>query len=796
VFSASLEIVLTIAFREAVSRRHAYLTLEHLLYALAHDPEGERILKACGVDLQRLRRELNDFLEESVERLRRGQEREPEQTVAFRRVLQTAVLHVQSAQRAEVNAGDILAAMLQQSKSQAARLLENQGVTRLTILEFISHGITRDGSVDRVTGPDGEAPAGSGEEGPASSRDPLGAYCVSLTDRARAGLLDPLIGRTSELQRTIEVLCRRRKNNPVFVGEAGVGKTAMAEGLAMRLLQEDVPEVLHGAEVFSLDTSALLAGTRFRGDFEERFKAVMRSLAARPRAILFIDEIHSTVGAGATAGGTMDLATMIKPVLTAGDLRVIGSTTFEEFKQIEKDRALARRLQKIVIDEPSIEETVKILSGLRARYEEHHGVTYTNAALDAAARLAARHLRDYKLPDSAIDVIDEAGAVTRLARAGATVPSSSEPSTEPSSEPPPPTSARRTLEQRTASVPVVDANDIEAIVARMARIPARQASASDRERLRTLEESLERVVFGQHEAVHLVAQAIKRSRAGLGLPDHPAGTFLFTGPTGVGKTELARQLAILLGNEFVRFDMSEYMEKHAVARLIGAPPGYVGFEQGGLLVDAVRTHPYSVVLLDEIEKAHPDIYNVLLQVMDHATLTDNTGRKADFRNVVLILTSNAGSRELSAGAIGFEGSDRSGGTASRDAAAKSKAAIERVFSPEFRNRLDAIVTFGRLSPDVMETIVEKFILQLEAQLAERHVAIILTSEARAWLATKGYDPIYGARPLARVIQRDVRDPLTDELLFGHLEHGGTVTIGVVEDKLSFSYQPKETESVN
>ncbi len=768
-FSASLEIVLTIAFREAVSRRHAYLTLEHLLYALAHDPEGERILKACGVDLQRLRRELNDFLEESVERLRRGQEREPEQTVAFRRVLQTAVLHVQSAQRAEVNAGDILAAMLQQSKSQAARLLESQGVTRLTVLEFISHGITRDGSSEHVTGAEGDAPSGSGEEGPSSSRDPLASYCLSLTDRARAGLLDPLIGRTTELQRTIEVLCRRRKNNPVFVGEAGVGKTAMAEGLAIRLLQEDVPEILRGAEVFSLDTSALLAGTRFRGDFEERFKAVMRSLAARPRAILFIDEIHSTVGAGATAGGTMDLATMIKPVLTAGDLRVIGSTTFEEFKQIEKDRALARRLQKIVIDEPSIEETVRILSGLRARYEEHHEVTYTSAALDAAARLASRHLRDYKMPDSAIDVIDEAGAVTRLARAAGST-----------------------------TAPVVDAGDIEAIVARMARIPARQASSSDRERLRTLEESLERVVFGQHEAVHLVAQAIKRSRAGLGLPDHPAGTFLFTGPTGVGKTELARQLAILLGNEFVRFDMSEYMEKHAVARLIGAPPGYVGFEQGGLLVDAVRTHPYSVVLLDEIEKAHPDIYNVLLQVMDHATLTDNTGRKADFRNVVLILTSNAGSREMSAGAIGFEGggADRAGGTATRDAAAKSKAAIERVFSPEFRNRLDAIVTFGRLSPDVMETIVEKFILQLEAQLAERHVAITLTPEARAWLATKGYDPVFGARPLARVIQRDVRDPLTDELLFGRLEHGGTVTIAIEGGTLSFSYAPKVSETVN
>jgi ATP-dependent Clp protease ATP-binding subunit ClpA len=577
------------------------------------------------------------------------------------------------------------------------------------------------------------------------------------------------------------VLCRRRKNNPVFVGEAGVGKTAMAEGLATRLLAEDVQEVLQEAEVFALDTGALLAGTRFRGDFEERFKAVIAALAARPKAILFIDEIHSTVGAGAVTGGTMDLATLLKPLLTSGELRVIGSTTFEEFKHIEKDRALARRLQKIAIDEPSIEETVKILGGLRSRYEEHHKVKYTDAALEAAAKLAARHLRDYRLPDSAIDLIDEAGAVMRL------------------KAPPEP-----------AAVAVVDATDIEPIVARMARIPARQASSSDRERLRTLEESLERVVFGQHEAVHLVAQAIKRSRAGLGQPDRPAGCFLFTGPTGVGKTELAKQLAIQLGNEFVRFDMSEYMEKHAVARLIGAPPGYVGFEQGGQLVDAVRTHPYSVVLLDEIEKAHPDIYNVLLQVMDHATLTDNTGRKADFRNVVLILTSNAGSREMSASTIGFAdrggaGSGATGGSGGagsnetdldtpwrRTAASKSKAAIERVFSPEFRNRLDAIVTFSSLTPAAMETIVEKFVLQLEGQLAERHVAITLTPEARAWLAKKGYDPVFGARPLGRVIQREVRDPLTDEVLFGKLEHGGTATIGVRGDVLTFSYVERQT----
>ncbi|HEX5213853.1 MAG TPA: ATP-dependent Clp protease ATP-binding subunit ClpA [Vicinamibacterales bacterium] len=803
-FSASLEIVLTLAYREAVTRRHPYLTLEHLLYALAHDNEGERILKGCGVDLPRLRKELTQYLDQSLEPMRRGQERQPEQTAAFQRVLQTAILHVQSAQKAEAQAGDILAAIMQQPKTHAAQLLEAQGVTRLDILEFIAHGVSKTPIDEDPLAPDataaGGAAAGAGDEGSATSRDPLKAYCANLTERALQGKLDPLIGRSAELQRTIEVLARRRKNNPVFVGEAGVGKTAMAEGLAARLAGDDVPDMLEGAEVFSLDTSALLAGTRFRGDFEERFKAVIRALASRPRAILFIDEMHSTVGAGATTGGTMDLATMIKPILTTGDLRVIGSTTFEEYKHIEKDRALARRLQKIVIDEPSIEETVKILSGLRSRYEAHHRVKYTDAALEAAAKLAARHLRDYKLPDSAIDVLDETGAVTRLRQRPASAqqapaegqgprPKAQEQAAATTQDPSPKT-------QVEAEPPTIEAADIEAIVSRMARIPARQASSSDRERLRTLEESLERVVFGQKEAVHLVAQSIKRSRAGLGMPERPAGAFLFTGPTGVGKTELAKQLAMLLGNEFIRFDMSEYMEKHAVARLIGAPPGYVGFEQGGLLVDAVRTHPYAVVLLDEIEKAHPDIYNILLQVMDHATLTDNSGRKADFRNVVLILTSNAGSREMSAKNIGFsEGSsDVSRDDATRRAAAtKSKAAIERVFSPEFRNRLDAIVTFGNLSMEVMETIVEKFVLQLEAQLAERHVAITLSPEARAWLARKGYDPIYGARPLARVVQKDVRDPLTDEILFGKLENGGTVTIGVDGDKLAFSYAAREPQ---
>src|SRR4051794_6966883 len=713
--------------------------------------------------------------------MKRGDAREPEQTAAFRRVLQTAVLHVQSAQRGEVEAGDIFAAILQQPRTHAAQLLADQGVTRLDILEYISHGISKvPASGTQGAGAHGTE-AGGGDEGSSTARDPLAAYCSNLSDRARQGKLDPLIGRATELQRTIEVLCRRRKNNPVFVGEAGVGKTAMAEGLAVRLLADDAPEALKDAEIFALDTAGLLAGTRFRGDFEERFKAVINALHSRPKAILFIDEIHSTVGAGATTGGTMDLATLIKPMLTAGELRVIGSTTFDEYKHIEKDRALARRLQKIAIEEPSIDEAIRILAGLKSRYADYHRVTYTDAALEAAVKLAARHLRDYRLPDSAIDLLDEAGSVARLA-APASVPSDLRDRPDQPDLP----------DQRDRPV-VVDASDIEAIVARIARIPARQASSSDRERLRTLEESLQRVVFGQHDAVHLVAQAIKRSRAGLGQPDRPAGCFLFTGPTGVGKTELAKQLALQLGNEFSRIDMSEYMEKHAVARLIGAPPGYVGFEQGGLLVDMVRTHPYSVVLLDEIEKAHPDIYNILLQVMDHAALTDNTGRKADFRNVVLILTSNAGSREMSAASIGFDAGagDAQDERLRKAAAGKSKAAIEKVFSPEFRNRLDAIVTFCTLSASVMEQIVDKFVLQLEQQLAERHVAITLTEPARAWLATKGYDPVFGARPLARVVQKEVRDPLTDQILFGALEHGGTVTIGIEDDALTFAYEGKK-----
>ena len=765
-FSASLEVILNIAYREAVTRRHTHFTLEHLLYALAHDPEGERILSACGADLPELRHALDEHLG-TLETFATGRQvDEPDQTLAFRRALQAAVLHVQSAGREEVRSGDVLAAILQQSTTYAAQLLKTQHIERLDILNYISHGISKVPLLKNdVANRDSNSEIKVGDEASTTAQDPLSAYTVNLSEQAKTGDLDPLIGRVAEMQRTLQILCRRRKNNPIFVGDAGVGKTALAEGLASRLIGDDIPSRLAGAEVFSLDTAALLAGTKFRGDFEERFKAVIDSLTCRPNPILFIDEVHATVGAGATTGGTMDFATLIKPVLTAGRLRVIGSTTTDEFKQVEKNRALARRLQRVVVEEPSVAETIKILEGLRDQYAHHHGVTYTDEALATAVTLSKRYLRESRMPDSAIDVIDEAGAV--LAMQNPLIGESS-----PKGKP-----------------PEVTVEVIERVVARIARIPEKQTSASEKERLRTLEESLQRVVFGQVEAVRAVTTAIKRARAGLSIPERPVGCFLFTGPTGVGKTELAKQLALHLGNEFIRYDMSEYMEKHAVARLIGAPPGYVGFEQGGLLVDAVRAHPYSVVLLDEIEKAHSDVYNILLQVMDHATLTDNSGRKADFRNVVLIMTSNAGSREASASAIGFS-DDQSSPINGR-----MKAAIERVFSPEFRNRLDTIVSFANLNPKVMETIVEKFILQLEAQLAERRVAITLEPAACAWLANKGYDSAYGARPLARVIQTKVRNPLTDEILFGDLEQGGTVRIGLSKDSLTFSIEatvPKDT----
>ena len=756
-FNASLERVLNVAAREAMVRRHADLTVEHLLFAAAHDPEGEEILEAAGADVPRLRHELGEFLEQTLQKLPPGSRRPPQQTLAFRRVLQTAVVHVQSAGKDEAGVGDMLAALMRdgddqrpgRGRSHAVELLESHGVTRLDLLNFISHGVRKNPPRPRPGEGEG-APGGEGEEESGPSRDPLAAYASNLTERARAGKLDPVIGRVREMKRALEVLCRRRKNNPVFVGEPGVGKTAIVEGLAQKLLEESGPEALKGAEIFALDTGALLAGTRYRGDFEERFKGVIQALKKRPLPVLFIDEMHTMVGAGATTGGTMDLANLIKPILTEGEIRLMGSTTFEEFKHIEKDRALARRVQRIDVDEPNEGDTVRILQGLRARYEEHHKVRYTDGALEVAARLARRHLRDLRLPDSAIDVIDEAGAALRLD--------------------PPEDGAR-----------VVDTPQIEGVVSRMARIPETQASTNDRERLRTLGDALKRVVFGQDEAVEQVASAIKRSRAGLGPPERPAGAFLFTGPTGVGKTELAKQLAKHLGNEFHRYDMSEYGEKHSVSRLIGAPPGYVGFEQGGLLVDAVRQHPYSVVLLDEVEKAHPDLMGILLQVMDSATLTDNTGRKADFRQVILIMTSNAGSREMSQASIGFAGDHE------QDTKARGKQALERFFTPEFRNRLDGIITFRPLTPEVMETIVDKFVQELESQLRERKVAIDLRPEARAHLAKVGFDPVYGARPLSRLVQTEVRNPLTDEILFGRLEHGGTVHVGFDGEKLAFDY---------
>ena len=747
-FTPALERILVIAAQGAQDRRHAHLTTEHVLLAIALDPVGRRVLHGSGVDVDELIKELTVYVEEQIDRIPDGSRKAPQQTIGFRRLLQSAVLHVQSAGKSEADVGDVLAALLQQPKSFAAEALASQGVTRLDVLNYISHGVLK-----RPEGaPSGPAPAGEGEEGSAGTGDPLESFAPSLTERARQGRLDPLIGREKEVRRVLEILCRRRKNNPVLVGDPGVGKTAIVDGLAQALLKDDAPEFLKGAEIFSLDTGAMLAGTRYRGDFEERFKQVIGALKKREKPILFIDEIHTMVGAGATSGGTLDLSNMVKPILQEGDIRIIGATTFDEFKVIEKNQALFRRLQKIVVDEPSMADAVQILFGLKDRLEKHHEVSIKDDAIDGAAKLASRHMREHRLPDSALDLLDEAGASLRL----------------------------DTVDPRD-----VDLALIERVVARVARIPEKQASLSDKERLRTLEESLNRVVFHQEGAVKLVAQAIKRSRAGLGPAEHPVGSFLFTGPTGVGKTELAKQCAKLLGNEFIRFDMSEYMEKHTVSRLVGAPPGYVGFDQGGLLVDAVRKNPYCVVLLDEIEKAHPDIFNILLQVMDHATLTDNNGRKADFRQAILIMTSNAGSLEMSARAIGLQRD------ATKDTASRGKGAIEKLFAPEFRNRLSAIVTFGALPFEAMELIVSKFILELEAQLRERKVAITLREEARAWLARKGYDPKFGARPVARIIQEHVRDPLTDQILFGSLEAGGEVTIGLAPkgDALDFEFRP-------
>jgi ATP-dependent Clp protease ATP-binding subunit ClpA len=748
-FAQEVQITFSLAVREAQRRRHEYLTTEHILYAMLLEEHGKDLIAACGGDIEALKGQLEKYFSEHLESIVEDPDAVPEQTIGLQRVLQRAVLHLHSAGKKEITIGDLLAAMFAEKNAYAVHFLEEQGVSRLDVLNFISHGVTR---VSRPNGasqaqtsaqPGGGSQQKTNEGGGESNQDPLALFTVDLVGKARQGRIDPLIGRDAELERTVQVLCRRRKNNPIFVGEAGVGKTAMAEGLALMISEERVPDILSNCQIFALDMGALLAGTKFRGDFEERLKSVVKALEQHPDAILFIDEIHTVVGAGATSGGSLDASNILKPVLAGGDFRCIGSTTYEEYKNLfEKDRALSRRFQKIDIVEPSIEETVDILKGLKDRYEEHHGVTYTEEALVAAAELSARHINFRHLPDKAIDVIDEAGAAMRL-----------------------------------AGVRVVNLDDVERVVAGIARIPERSVSTSDRRRLKTLARDLKRQVFGQEEAVEALSRAVLRARAGLGHPDKPTGSFLFTGPTGVGKTEAARQLALQLGVEFIRFDMSEYMEKHSVSRLIGAPPGYVGFDQGGLLTDAVIKQPYAVLLLDEIEKAHPDLFSVLLQVMDHGSLTDNNGKKADFRNVVLIMTSNAGAREMSANPIGF----------GKEEAGSPRQAVERTFSPEFRNRLDAIIPFHGLGKETMLKIVDKFIGQLRERLSDRQVKLVISNAARADLARRGYDPRFGARPLSRLIQTEISDAIAQEILFGALRSGGEVRIGCRSGKLTFRF---------
>jgi ATP-dependent Clp protease ATP-binding subunit ClpA len=734
--SKELQQTLQAAVAEARRRRHEYVTLEHLLHAMTKDKVASEVLLACGADLKLLEKELEDYLDRTLEALAAAQD--PEQTAAFQRVLQRAAWHVQGSGRTELNAGDVLVAITRERGSHAVYLLEKQGVRRLDILQYISHGIGRDGSGGEEEGPDEQ-----GEEGPPKPvKDPFKTFTVNLVERAAQGLIDPLVGRDAEIERTIQVLCRRRKNNPVLVGDPGVGKTAIVEGLALRIHEKKVPAVLEKAAIYSLDMGALLAGTKFRGEFEQRLKGVISGVKKTPHAILFIDEIHTIVGAGATTGSSMDASNLLKPGLASGELRCIGSTTFQDYKQtFERDHALARRFQKIEVHEPTVEDTVRILKGLKRVYEDHHGVVYSPRALRAAAELSAKHINDRQLPDKAIDVLDEAGARDRM-RA----------------------EARRHHR--------ITARDVEKVVAKIAKIPERTVSADDEAALRNLEPELKRVIYGQDSAIEAITSAIKLSRSGLASPEKPIGNFLFSGPTGVGKTELAKQLARILGVEFLRFDMTEYQEKHTVSRLIGAPPGYVGFDQGGLLTDAIRKTPYAVLLLDEIEKAHPDIFNLLLQVMDHATLTDNNGRKADFRHVILILTTNAGAQELSARRVGF-GTDLSDPGNARNA-------IERTFSPEFRNRLDAWVAFDSLPPEVIARVVDKMVKELEVQLAEKKVRIELTPAGRVWLGERGFDRKMGARPMSRLIQNELKKPLAEKILFGELHDGGTVRVDVEE----------------
>ncbi len=734
-----LQLTLQAAHREAVVRRHAYLTVEHLLYALLHHEDGARILRHSGADVSRLRSELEKFFDEDLERVPGDDPVDTLQTLAFHRVIQHAIDHTARSEKDEVEIGDLLAAIFQEPDAHSMTLLRAQGVSRLDLLRYISHGESKLGGAESAGAGAGGTPILGGEEQEGVPADPLAAFATNLTARAAEGKLDPLIGRSQELDRAVHILARRRKNNPIFVGETGVGKTALAEGLALRIHEGRVPEDLVGTEIFSLDLGALLAGTRYRGDFEARFKALLTALRARERFILFIDEIHTILGAGSAQGTTVDASNLLKPGLADGTLRCMGSTTYQEYRHFERDRALSRRFQKIDVGEPSPEECVRILEGLAPRYEAHHGVHYTAPALKACVDLAVRHVNDRFLPDKAIDVLDESGAAVRLRPAA---------------------KKRKTVTVR----------DVERVVARMARVPVESTISEDASRLARLESDLKAVVFGQDRAVETVARAVKRARAGLGGQQKPTGSFLFAGPTGVGKTELAKQLAATLGVPFLRFDMSEYMEKHSVSRLIGAPPGYVGYDQGGQLIEQIRKHPYAVLLLDEIEKAHQDVFDVLLQVMDHATLTDNQGRQADFRHVTLIMTSNAGAREMTARAIGFTLARRGDGNQE----------IEKIFSPEFRNRLDEIVRFDPLPAAVMERVVDKFVKELEEQLKERKIGVALTPAARRRLAEKGYDPDFGARPLGRLIQKELKDPLTDEVLFGRLKNGGRVEVDVDE----------------
>ena len=746
--SRNLEQTLHRALALATEHRHEYATLEHLLLALSEDQDALAVLRACGVDVDQLSRELAEFIESELTGLVAMPAADPKPTASFQRVVQRAAIHVQSSGREEVTGANLLVALFSERESHAVYFLQVHDMTRLDAVNYISHGIAKVSGEARQQTVHGTDEDEDGEKAIKKGREALEAYCVDLNEKAAAGRVDPLIGREAEIERTIQILCRRNKNNPLYVGDPGVGKTAIAEGLARRIVEEDVPEVLLDATIFALDMGALLAGTRYRGDFEERLKAVMTELEAIDGAVLFIDEIHTVIGAGATSGGSMDASNILKPALQSGNMRCMGSTTYKEYRgYFEKDRALARRFQKIDVYEPSIDDTVKILHGLKPYFEEHHKVRYTSAALRTAVNLSARYINDRKLPDKAIDVIDEVGASRML------LPE----------------------ERRRKTITV---KDVEAVVAKIARIPPKTVSNDDRKALGDMERDLKTMVFGQDKAIGTLGSAIKLARAGLRDGEKPIGCYLFSGPTGVGKTEVARQLAFTLGVQLVRYDMSEYMERHSVSRLIGAPPGYVGFDQGGLLTDAIDHQPHSVLLLDEIEKAHPDLFNILLQVMDHGKLTDNNGKSVDFRNVILIMTTNAGAAEMAKVAIGFEREERVG---------DDLEAIEKMFSPEFRNRLDAVVSFSSLSPEVMHQVVDKFIMELEGQLADRKVAIELTEKARKWLATKGYSPKFGARPLARVIQEHIKKPLAEELLFGKLAKGGIVQVKVKAGKIDFDY---------